>query len=186
MPAALDWSIDDSVANTTVRIRSVPWRATIGAAAAAPIVTTSSSAAGTLIDRTPMPTWYLPISVPLYAASAACGRTNSAVANDRSWIPTARSALPNSAGILSAPDHLGFGAAFQVHVRAHQLARVGLRGEERELAAQHGRRRDHGQAARVRAGLALLPAAEPGQVGLDEAEPLAVADRADDQVRQRA
>ena len=56
MPAAFAWSIEDSVANTTVRIRSAPCRAMIGAAAVAAIVTMSSSAAGMLIDRCPMPT----------------------------------------------------------------------------------------------------------------------------------
>jgi len=75
MPAALDWSMPDSVANSTVRIRSVPCRSRIGSAAAAPIVTMSSSGAAKLIASCPSPVRYFCGGTPAASASSVRSTT---------------------------------------------------------------------------------------------------------------
>src|SRR5687768_5999835 len=76
--------------------------------------------------------------------------------------------------------------AFESVVGLHQFAGVGLGGEEGQFAAQDGGGGEYGEPSRVLAGGPVLAAAEPGEVGVDETESLAVADRAEDQVGKGA
>ena len=71
---------------------------------------------------------------------------------------------------------------------AHQFARVGLRGKQREFAAEDGGGADGGEAARVFSGGTCFAAAERLQMCFDggERRAFAVADGADDEVRQGA
>src|SRR5690348_15923864 len=75
---------------------------------------------------------------------------------------------------------------FQAYMGMHEFAGIGLCRQQRQLSTQDCRCCDDGQPLSVAARLALGPAAQPGQVLVDEIQSLAVADTADDEVGQSA